>query len=109
MAALSAASCHYIVNHVCLPPKLPHSAEPPQLIRDGESCLVQLLLTQAQNYQQDILSWNQESYQSWQIIGKMLDRLGTLISLPSLSVERLIRDFCDFQPSGKSLLAQSTF
>ncbi|KAL8639122.1 MAG: hypothetical protein Q9228_003804 [Teloschistes exilis] len=63
------ASLEYLINHLCLPPKLPQLAESDSTTAAAEKCLLDLVVSSLQAYQQQCPP---ESRQSWIGIQQML-------------------------------------
>lgn len=101
MATRAPESLEYIINHIIFPPKLPQTAEDPQILRIAERDIVQLLSTQLKSYCRMIDGESSSTYTAWAINQAMLDRCASLVSTPSLDANMVLRAFESLDVSGK--------
>lgn len=84
MTGISEATIEYLVNHVVLPPRLPHSKEDDETIRGGEKALVDMLIDQVKCFTRLPGSENE-----WQIIQSMLHNVRKLCSVTKPSSDTI--------------------
>lgn len=95
-------SLEYIVNHVILPPKLPHEAENPQASRAAEQHLLRLLSSKIESYcrqcQRGTHGTTSASSKAWGVLKTTLLRCATVTSAPNLSAELITSLFAKLVP-----------
>ena len=97
MTQLSEDTIKYVFNHVVLPPRLPHSREADEIIRDGETALIDMLVDQVKSFTR-----LPESEGAWQTIQKMLQNVRRLFSVPRLSSGTMIAALERLDNDGRS-------
>ncbi len=101
MATLSNESVHYIINHIVLPPKLPHEAENPAISRKAEQDLLHLVLGQVKAY---AVKSSTDMEEHWRVIDRTLTQWITLNGTEKLSLEALVEIFASIKFTGNSEL-----
>ena len=102
MAAIPPNSLSFIINHVVLPPQLPHAAEDCQDTRVAERDLIGLLSTQLKTYRGKVDPQSSSNHAVWASIESMLDICTLLISTHVLTVDLLVHAFQSLEISGES-------
>ena len=106
MAAYSADSLDFMINHVILPPKLPQEADDSKISRAAEQNLLQLLSSETDFYcrqdHQDTHSTTSVFSEAWGVIKTMLLRCASVVSARNLSTGLLTSLFSKFTAGGLS-------
>lgn len=105
MAQRTKSQLEYIINHVFLPPKLPQSAEPSEFSASAEKALLNLALSQTQQFQQRCAP---EFRTTWLAIQKMLSLWSESKDHGSIDKKLITKIFLNMKPGGRPSMQKNS-